>query len=59
MKHAFAGVVKAILLSALLALTALLAGAFESRSMPALLIWHTTTRTLVMMPEYYLEYYKE
>ena len=41
MKHAFAGVVKVILLAALLTVTVLLAWAFESRSMPALQIWHT------------------
>lgn len=37
----FSRVVKAILLTALLALTLLLACAFESRSMPALHIRHT------------------
>ena len=41
MKHAFAGVVKTILLAAFLAVTVLIAWAFESRSMPALQIWHT------------------
>lgn len=37
-----AGVLKAALLTALLAITLLLGWAFESRDMPALQIWHTT-----------------
>lgn len=41
MQRVFSGVVKAILLAALLAFTVLLAWAFESRSMPALHSWHT------------------
>ena len=41
MKRVFSGVVKAMVLAALLAFTVLLAWAFESRSMPALKIWHT------------------
>jgi alpha-beta hydrolase superfamily lysophospholipase len=41
MQRVFSGVVKAILLAALLAFTVLLAWAFESRSMPALQAWHT------------------
>jgi alpha-beta hydrolase superfamily lysophospholipase len=41
MKRVFSGIMKAIALAALLVFTALLAWAFDSRSMPALQIWHT------------------
>jgi alpha-beta hydrolase superfamily lysophospholipase len=41
MKHALPVVVKVILLAALLAVTVLLAWAFEARNMPVLQIWHT------------------
>jgi alpha-beta hydrolase superfamily lysophospholipase len=41
MKHALPVVVKVILLAALVAVTVLLAWAFEARNMPALQIWHT------------------
>jgi hypothetical protein len=41
MQRVFVRLVKAILAAALLAFTLLLAWAFESRSMPALQIWHT------------------
>jgi alpha-beta hydrolase superfamily lysophospholipase len=41
LKRVFSVVLKTIALAALLAFTALLAWAFQSRSMPALQIWHT------------------
>ena len=41
MKHIIKWVLRAVLLAGLLAFTVLLAWAFESRSMPALGIWHT------------------
>ena len=41
MKHAFTRLVKAIMVATLLAVTLLLAWAFEARNMPALQIWHT------------------
>ena len=41
MKRAFTRLVKAILVATLLAVTMLLAWAFEARSMPALQVWHT------------------
>jgi hypothetical protein len=41
MKRVFSGIVKTIALAALLAFTALLAWAFESRSLPAPQVWHT------------------
>ncbi len=41
LRHFFRFIVKAVLVCALLAITLLLAWAFQSRSMPALQIWHT------------------
>lgn len=41
MKRVFGGIVKTLMLAALLVLTALLAWAFESRNMPALQVWHS------------------
>jgi len=41
MKRVLSGIVKIIALAVLVAFTVLLARAFESRSMPALQVWHT------------------
>jgi hypothetical protein len=41
MKRVFGGIVKTLVLAALLVLTALLAWAFESRNMLELQVWHS------------------
>jgi alpha-beta hydrolase superfamily lysophospholipase len=51
MKRVFSRIVKTIVLAALLAFTALLAWAFESRSLPALQIWHTALDSEFTAPD--------